>query len=338
MLHGFNHNIRYRDRVFHVQTEDHGLKQATFVTQVFLDGRIVHLERTSYRDELDKNGEGAPDDLRMRMQEQHKDQLRRLVRGEFDGRITLCPEEAPESTLPTAREDVAGILTIEPADAEEPSAFLEALDEEMARQKPLSPSLPSVLQPPPRSPSSAFGDPRAGRRNPNDRWEDRVPPSDTLVDFGIPGSLRDVLRARLRSPSRVLKTPLPAGVSPPLPAGATHERRRAASRAHPSSARPSSSRNDPSAPRPPNPEPIPPDRPSEDGAPSLAAPAPPRTSGQHETMLELDAGALKREIEAQREQLRAIRCGTIPVPVSADQPPRAWSLDDTFLTNLFDDE
>src|SRR5689334_11127551 len=52
MLPGYNHNIRYKDKVFHVQTEDNGLDAPNLVTQVFLGGQIVAIERASYGDIL----------------------------------------------------------------------------------------------------------------------------------------------------------------------------------------------------------------------------------------------------------------------------------------------
>ena len=309
-----------------MQTEDHGPKQAVFVTQVFLEGRIVHLERSSYRDALNADGEATPDELRIRMQEQHKDQLRRLVRGEFDRRIGDALEAPAESPSRTPPVDDATVLTVEAGDEGESSAFLEALDEEMARQQPLSPSLPSVAPPPARSPS-AFGQPRAQalRKDPatGPRWEDGHPPADTLIDFGIPGSLREVLRARLKSPARALKSPLPAGVAP-HPAGKS-ARARSASR---------SRVTDPAD----SPAPRPASSARRNGPGPSETPVNPEDFDGRETMLEVDAGALKREIEAQREQLRAIRRGTLPAPVGPEHPPRAWSLDDTFLNSLFDDE
>ena len=39
---GFNNNVRHRGRVFHIQTEDSGIRHARIVTHLFADGgRIV---------------------------------------------------------------------------------------------------------------------------------------------------------------------------------------------------------------------------------------------------------------------------------------------------------
>lgn len=83
MLPGFNHEVRHGDRTYHVQTEDSGEDAATVTTHLFLSGAVLATSKSSYADLR-----GAPDlraRVRRRMEEQHKDLLRRLVAGEFDG-------------------------------------------------------------------------------------------------------------------------------------------------------------------------------------------------------------------------------------------------------------
>ncbi|MCK6547656.1 hypothetical protein L6R52_17530, partial [Myxococcota bacterium] len=96
MLVGYNHNIRYRDKVFHVQTEDNGLGTPDLVTQVFLGGTIIGIERTSYADLLGQGLEERARDeaIKARMQEQHKRLLKNLVTGQYDGRITTFLDAA----------------------------------------------------------------------------------------------------------------------------------------------------------------------------------------------------------------------------------------------------
>jgi hypothetical protein len=104
MLPGFNHNIRYRERLFHVQTEDNGLQQPVLVTQVFIGGHVVAVERTPYDDLLVQPDESArAHHVKQRMQEQHKRLLKQLVGGELDHRIASFTAEgaeiAPEEPL-----------------------------------------------------------------------------------------------------------------------------------------------------------------------------------------------------------------------------------------------
>ena len=46
---GFNNNVRHRGRIFHIQTEDSGVKSERIVTHLFADGgRIIKTARTEY--------------------------------------------------------------------------------------------------------------------------------------------------------------------------------------------------------------------------------------------------------------------------------------------------
>ncbi len=79
---GFNHNVKYGPRVYHVQTEDSGLPHAHYITHLFVGGNIVASMKSSYREKA-----GDPElakVVRALMEHQHKAMLRRLVTGEFD--------------------------------------------------------------------------------------------------------------------------------------------------------------------------------------------------------------------------------------------------------------
>lgn len=82
MLLGYNHNINYKESVFHIQTEDSGVKNPHIITLLYREGVILSSKKTSYADILKiDNLEAVVEDL---MKEQHKDMLRRLKSGEFD--------------------------------------------------------------------------------------------------------------------------------------------------------------------------------------------------------------------------------------------------------------
>lgn len=85
MITGFNTNVPYRGRVFHVQTEDSGRAHPHLITHVYFGGTILASEKTSYADLVD-----SPDlvrDVRALMEAQHKRMLARLDRGELDAVI-----------------------------------------------------------------------------------------------------------------------------------------------------------------------------------------------------------------------------------------------------------
>ena len=84
MLSGFNHNILYKGKTYHIQTEDGGRQHPQIVTHAFLGGIILDTVRQSYADLL-----GRPDweeAIRLRMKAQHLEEIRKLYSGAFDPR------------------------------------------------------------------------------------------------------------------------------------------------------------------------------------------------------------------------------------------------------------
>ena len=82
MVVGFNHNIKHKGQVYHVQTEDSGVENPHIITHLFVGGNILASRKTSYAAFL------ASKDLekvvRSLMEDQHKEILRKLVGGSFD--------------------------------------------------------------------------------------------------------------------------------------------------------------------------------------------------------------------------------------------------------------
>jgi hypothetical protein len=80
---GFNNNVRHRGRIFHIQTEDSGVKSPRIVTHLFADGgRIIKTTRTEYAEHITR-----PDMqpfVRSLMKEQHKGMFTALRLGELD--------------------------------------------------------------------------------------------------------------------------------------------------------------------------------------------------------------------------------------------------------------
>jgi hypothetical protein len=79
---GFNHNVQYGPRVYHVQTEDSGLPHAHYITHLFVGGNIVASMKTSYAEKISDRNLAAV--VRSLMEGQHKAMLKRLVSGEFN--------------------------------------------------------------------------------------------------------------------------------------------------------------------------------------------------------------------------------------------------------------
>jgi hypothetical protein len=81
MLSGFNHNIKFRGKIYHVQTEDGGKANPQIITHVFLGGVILDSVRWAYEDILGKPSWQAV--LKGRMKAQHLEEIRRLLAGEI---------------------------------------------------------------------------------------------------------------------------------------------------------------------------------------------------------------------------------------------------------------
>jgi len=82
MIPGFNHNVRYKGRIYHVQTEDSGEGSPHITTLLYEGGTILARKRTSYADILTAAQRGAV--VRDLMEKQHKEMLRLLKSGRFD--------------------------------------------------------------------------------------------------------------------------------------------------------------------------------------------------------------------------------------------------------------
>jgi hypothetical protein len=79
---GFNHNIKHKGKVYHVQTEDSGINNPHIITHLFVGGNVLASKKTSYADIL--GAENLQDVVRELMEEQHKEMLRNLINGTYD--------------------------------------------------------------------------------------------------------------------------------------------------------------------------------------------------------------------------------------------------------------
>lgn len=83
---GFNNNVRHKGRVFHIQTEDSGIRHPHIITHLFMDGgRIVKTVKTSYAEHVGQDG--YADKVRAMMKEQHKGMFVALRDGTLDAVI-----------------------------------------------------------------------------------------------------------------------------------------------------------------------------------------------------------------------------------------------------------
>lgn len=104
---GFNHNIKHKGKVYHVQTEDSGVNNPHIITHLFVGGNILASKKTSYADIL--NAENLAEVVRELMEEQHKEMLRNLINGVYDNYESVATRHyqpgqlAPEADAPQAK-------------------------------------------------------------------------------------------------------------------------------------------------------------------------------------------------------------------------------------------
>ncbi len=78
---GYNHNVKYRGHVFHVQTEDSGPANPHLFTHLFYEGSILATKKCDY------DGATDEDQVRGLMQAQHKQILKDLKQAAFDDKL-----------------------------------------------------------------------------------------------------------------------------------------------------------------------------------------------------------------------------------------------------------
>src|SRR5690349_10965902 len=100
MVQGFNHNIKHKGKLYHIQTEDSGRDNPHIITHVFVGGNILASKKTSYSDIV--QAERLEQIVRELMEEQHKSVLRNLINGVYDDPTSERFKEATETGKFTA--------------------------------------------------------------------------------------------------------------------------------------------------------------------------------------------------------------------------------------------
>ena len=83
---GFNNNIKFKDQVFHVQTEDSGLDAPHIITHLFADGgRVIKSHKRDYHEHVQRPD--VTEFVRTLMKSQHLEMVLMLRDGRFDNII-----------------------------------------------------------------------------------------------------------------------------------------------------------------------------------------------------------------------------------------------------------
>lgn len=117
MLIGYNNDVEYRGKEFHIQTEDLGKEMAKIESQIFHQGQILDTEVVEYDTLLDEDDEDRVNKkLKSLLSKTHKGLYKRLVAGRYDEMVGLEPLEEEEP------EDVADPEEFEPGQERVPDA------------------------------------------------------------------------------------------------------------------------------------------------------------------------------------------------------------------------
>jgi hypothetical protein len=85
MITGYNTDIRYKERVFHVQTEDKGVNNPFIESVVYFGGQVMAAKRATYADLL-QEGRGS-EAIASRMDNQHRMMIAAIRSGKLDGKL-----------------------------------------------------------------------------------------------------------------------------------------------------------------------------------------------------------------------------------------------------------
>ena len=142
---GYNTNVRHKGNLYHIQTEDSGVKRPHVITQLFADGgRIIASEKTSYEEHV--GAENIAVVVKQLMQEQHK----RVFIGLRDG---VYDEDGPTETDGGAEAQVAPAAEVTTEVLDHAAALLVEGSPRYEQLRPASGSQQRISQ----APATPFG-------------------------------------------------------------------------------------------------------------------------------------------------------------------------------------
>lgn len=138
MLVGYNTNISYKGTVYHVQTEDSGLKNPMIITLLYVKGTILSSKKSSYAHLADKPD--YKESVRELMKEQHKAMIKELIAGKHT---------QPEAAAAPVVQPAAEALPEAAPPAQEALPAAQPPTEAPAEKKPAQPAAEKKADAPP---------------------------------------------------------------------------------------------------------------------------------------------------------------------------------------------
>jgi ketol-acid reductoisomerase len=101
MLVGYNTNISYKGKTYHIQTEDSGVKNPVIVTLLYSKGAILASKKISYSHIIEDLE--YKEKVKKLMKEQHREMIKELLAGKYTGEYTV--EEVLEEPIEQPKEE-----------------------------------------------------------------------------------------------------------------------------------------------------------------------------------------------------------------------------------------
>jgi hypothetical protein len=208
---GYNNNVRHKGKVFHIQTEDSGVRYGHIITHLFMDGgRILKSVKTSYAEYI--GNERMADIVREMMKQQHKAMFIALRDGKFDP-IAEGGGDASQTTRALAAEALPSGATL-PAPAPTPAAA--------PAPAPAQPPPPAAPQPPPLPRTARASVPTAASVPAAKPSPSRVPPPPSASPDGdAPATIRQPPAGDLTLDIDALERAAAASAASPVLRGAS---------------------------------------------------------------------------------------------------------------------
>lgn len=108
MITGYNTDVRYKDWVVHVQTEDKGLANPCIESLIYVGGQVLAAKRSNYADLIESGGgEKAISDA---MARQHKLMIVAIEKGKFDGKLEALGAPRSKAAAASPKTSEVGLL------------------------------------------------------------------------------------------------------------------------------------------------------------------------------------------------------------------------------------
>jgi hypothetical protein len=136
MLVGYNTNISYKEKGYHIQTEDNGQSNPVIVTLLYSKGAILASKKTNYAHIVAESD--YKDKVREIMKEQHKGMIKELLAGKHTDEYKEEGEEFRKEV--TEEKKTAGTQ-----EAETPEELITQREEKVETKEQITKSLDDIL-------------------------------------------------------------------------------------------------------------------------------------------------------------------------------------------------